>query len=106
MKLVLFDPRPESSTYGEICEIWLSESNRQLIHIPRFVWHADHNIGMQDAVVVNFATAVMKTQTNSGSQSTQISSLTGSMTGKVGEFIFAGAILTLDHPKRPLNSGL
>jgi dTDP-4-dehydrorhamnose 3,5-epimerase len=58
MKLVLFDPRPESSTYGEICEIWMSESNRQVIHIPRFVWHADHNIGMQDAVVVNFPTAV------------------------------------------------
>jgi dTDP-4-dehydrorhamnose 3,5-epimerase len=58
MKLVLFDPRPESSTYGEICEIWLTESDRQLIHIPRFVWHADHNIGMQDAVVVNFPTAV------------------------------------------------
>jgi dTDP-4-dehydrorhamnose 3,5-epimerase len=56
LKLVLFDPRPESSTYGEICEIWLTEYDRKLVNIPSFVWHADHNIGSTDVMAVNFPT--------------------------------------------------
>jgi dTDP-4-dehydrorhamnose 3,5-epimerase len=56
LKLVLFDPRPNSSTYGEVCEIWLTETDRKIINIPRFVWHADHNVSSRDAVVVNFPT--------------------------------------------------
>ena len=57
MELILFDPRPQSSTYGEICRIVLSEHNRRLVNVPRHVWHADHNIGTTDVVVVNFPTA-------------------------------------------------
>ena len=56
MELVLFDPRPESPTSGEVCRIVLSEHNRCLVNIPRNVWHADHNIGTVDAVIVNFPT--------------------------------------------------
>lgn len=56
MELVLFDPRPESTTCGEVCRIVLSESNRRLVNVPKFVWHADHNIGARDVVVVNFPT--------------------------------------------------
>jgi dTDP-4-dehydrorhamnose 3,5-epimerase len=56
MELVLFDPRPESPTCGEVCRIVLSEHNRCLVNIPRNVWHADHNVGPVDAVVVNFPT--------------------------------------------------
>lgn len=54
MELVLFDVRPESSTCGQVCRIVLSEYNRRIVNIPRFVWHADHNIGARDALVVNF----------------------------------------------------
>jgi dTDP-4-dehydrorhamnose 3,5-epimerase len=57
MELVLFDPRPDSSTCGEICRIVLSEHQRRLVNVPRNVWHADHNIGTSDLVVVNFPTA-------------------------------------------------
>jgi dTDP-4-dehydrorhamnose 3,5-epimerase len=53
---VLYDPRPDSSTYGEVCEIAVSEHERRLVSIPRNVWHADHNIGNKDVVVVNFPT--------------------------------------------------
>jgi dTDP-4-dehydrorhamnose 3,5-epimerase len=53
---VLYDPRPDSSTCGEVCEIVLSEHERRLVNIPRNVWHADYNIGNKDAVVVNFPT--------------------------------------------------
>lgn len=56
MELVLFDPRPDSPTCGEVCRMVLSEYNRRLVNIPKFVWHADHNIGSKDAVVVNFPT--------------------------------------------------
>jgi dTDP-4-dehydrorhamnose 3,5-epimerase len=56
MDLVLFDPRPDSPTCGEVCRITLSERQRCLVNIPTFVWHADHNIGVTDVVFVNFPT--------------------------------------------------
>jgi dTDP-4-dehydrorhamnose 3,5-epimerase len=56
LELVLYDPRPESKTYGEVCKIVLSEHDRKLVNIPRNVWHADHNIGSKDVLVVNFPT--------------------------------------------------
>lgn len=57
MLTVLYDPRPNSSTYGEICEITVSEHERRLVSIPCDVWHADYNIGKKDVLVVNFPTA-------------------------------------------------
>jgi dTDP-4-dehydrorhamnose 3,5-epimerase len=56
MELVLFDPRPQSSTYGEVCRIVLSDKNRRIVNVPKNVWHADHNIGSSEVVVVNFPT--------------------------------------------------
>ena len=54
LELVLFDPRPDSPTCGEICKIGLSEQQRCLVNIPANVWHADHNIGSIDVVMINF----------------------------------------------------
>lgn len=56
MKVVLYDTRPTSATYGLIAEIYLSESRRQLMSIPSGVWHADENIGIRDCLIVNFPT--------------------------------------------------
>jgi dTDP-4-dehydrorhamnose 3,5-epimerase len=56
MELVLFDPRPESPTHGEVCRVVLSDQHRCQVNVPRNVWHADHNIGSTDVVVVNFPT--------------------------------------------------
>lgn len=56
MDLVLYDPRPDSATAGEVCRIILSAEHRCLINVPRNVWHADHNIGSTDVLVVNFPT--------------------------------------------------
>jgi dTDP-4-dehydrorhamnose 3,5-epimerase len=58
MELVLYDPRPDSSTYGEICRIAMSESDRRIVNVPKYVWHADYNIGTKDVVVVNFPTTM------------------------------------------------
>lgn len=57
MMLVLYDVRPGSPTFGEICKIVLSEHRRRIVNVPKNVWHADHNIGGKDVVVVNFPTA-------------------------------------------------
>ena len=52
--LALFDPRPDSSTYGMVCEIFLSGERRQLVTTPKNVWHAAQNIGGADAMVLDF----------------------------------------------------
>ena len=56
MNLVLFDPRDESPTFGEVCVITLSGRQRCAINVPINVWHADHNIGETDVVAINFPT--------------------------------------------------
>jgi dTDP-4-dehydrorhamnose 3,5-epimerase len=56
MELVLYDVRPDSSTCGQIYRLTLSEHDRRLVNIPKYVWHTDRNIGTCDAVVVNFPT--------------------------------------------------
>ena len=56
MELVVFDPRPESPTCGSISRVVLSERQRCLVNVPKNVWHADHNIGTTDVLVVNFPT--------------------------------------------------
>jgi dTDP-4-dehydrorhamnose 3,5-epimerase len=56
MELVLFDPRPNSPTYGQVSKIPMSESQRRLVNIPTHVWHAEHNVGTKDVVVIDFPT--------------------------------------------------
>lgn len=56
LELVLYDPRPDSSTFGKICKVYLSGMRPRLVNVPKFVWHADRNIGTTDVVVVNFPT--------------------------------------------------
>lgn len=56
IELVLYDSRPASPTFGQVCKIVLSEHHRVLVNVPVDVWHADHNIGSRDATVVNFPT--------------------------------------------------
>lgn len=56
LELVLYDPRPDSPTCGEVCALVLTSQDRSLVNIPRNVWHADHNIGSVDVHVANFPT--------------------------------------------------
>ena len=56
MEVVLYDERPESPTNGLVAKVVLSHYRRQLMNIPAGIWHADHNIGSTDALVVNFPT--------------------------------------------------
>lgn len=56
MKVVLYDDRPDSSTYRLVSEIFMSDYRRRLMSIPAGVWHADQNVGSKDVIVVNFPT--------------------------------------------------
>lgn len=56
LKVVMYDPRPDSPTCGLVSNVVLSEHHRRLMNIPAGIWHANHNIGSKDAVMVNFPT--------------------------------------------------
>ncbi len=52
-KVVLYDPRPESPTQGEVNEFFLGEQRRQLIVIPPLVYHGFKNIGTELCLLLN-----------------------------------------------------
>ncbi len=56
MEVVLFDDRESSPTRGLVSKVYLSEFRRRLVNVPAGVWHADHNVGSVDCLVVNFPT--------------------------------------------------
>lgn len=56
IKYVLWDMRADSSTAGQVDEIYVSERTRALLVIPPYVVHAVQNIGQTDAVFINLPT--------------------------------------------------
>jgi len=56
MKVVLYDGRLESRTYGEVNEYFAGEHNPILIHIPPYVYHGFKCISEEEAMVVNTPT--------------------------------------------------
>lgn len=56
IKLVLFDERKQSQTYGELMEIFTGDDNYQLIKIPVGVVNGYKTIGVMPAIVANCAT--------------------------------------------------
>lgn len=56
IKFVLYDERKDSSTYGEIQEIFLGPDNYCLVSVPPFVWNGFKGIGSEMAIVANCAT--------------------------------------------------
>lgn len=56
MEVIMYDVRAESPTYGMISRVFLSAAKPRLLNIPRFVWHADRNIGQDELKVINFPT--------------------------------------------------
>lgn len=58
MKIVLYDGRKKSKTYGEIVEIFAGIHNPVLVHIPAFVYHGFKCISEEEAIVINTPTEV------------------------------------------------
>jgi dTDP-4-dehydrorhamnose 3,5-epimerase len=55
IKFVLYDDRAESSTRGELQEIFLGPDNYCLVTVPPFVWNGFKGIGTEMAIVANCA---------------------------------------------------
>ncbi len=58
MKIVLYDARKDSKTYGEVQEFFAGEHNPIIIHIPPYVYHGFKCISEKEAIVVNVPTKV------------------------------------------------
>jgi dTDP-4-dehydrorhamnose 3,5-epimerase len=60
MKVVLYDSRKESSTFGEINEIFAGVHNPVLVHVPHLVYHGFKCISEEEAIVINVPSEVYK----------------------------------------------
>ncbi|MBZ5536889.1 MAG: dTDP-4-dehydrorhamnose 3,5-epimerase family protein [Acidobacteriia bacterium] len=58
MKLVLYDSRKKSKTFGEINEFFMGEHNPILVQIPAWVFHGFKCVSESECVVVNTPTEV------------------------------------------------
>lgn len=56
MRIVLYDGRKDSPTHKHLAQYSFADKVSGLVYIPRGVWHADQNIGSEEAVVINFPT--------------------------------------------------
>ncbi len=55
LKLVLFDGRPDSSTYQQVQEIVFGRDNYQLVRVPPMIIYSFASAGDQPAMIVNCA---------------------------------------------------
>jgi dTDP-4-dehydrorhamnose 3,5-epimerase len=55
IKFVLFDPRPDSPTHGEVQEVFPGPDNYCLVTVPPMVWNGFKGIGTEMAIVANCA---------------------------------------------------
>jgi dTDP-4-dehydrorhamnose 3,5-epimerase len=58
IKLVLYDPREESPTKGEINEFFIGIHNALLVQIPNGIYHGWKCISDEEAIVINIPTEV------------------------------------------------
>jgi dTDP-4-dehydrorhamnose 3,5-epimerase len=56
IKLVLYDEREDSSTKGELMELFIGEANYSLIKVPPGVWNGFKGVGVTPSIVANCAT--------------------------------------------------
>lgn len=56
IKFVLYDDRPDSSTRGEVQEVFMGPDNYCLVTVPPKVWNGFKGIGSEMAIVANCAT--------------------------------------------------
>ena len=56
LKLVIYDSRKESPTYGEINEFFIGDYNPMLVKVPKMIYHGWKCISEEEAIVVNVPT--------------------------------------------------
>jgi dTDP-4-dehydrorhamnose 3,5-epimerase len=57
LKLVLYDGREDSSTFGQVMELHVGDARPSFLVIPIGVWHGLQNLGASDALMLNCPTA-------------------------------------------------
>lgn len=55
-EFVFYDDRVDSPTWGRVSKLVISEQDRRIVRVPTHLWHAVHNIGTTDVVIINFPT--------------------------------------------------
>jgi len=58
IKVVLYDSRKDSKTYGEVNEFFMGEHNPILVQIPPFVYHGFKCISEEESMAINCPTEV------------------------------------------------
>jgi dTDP-4-dehydrorhamnose 3,5-epimerase len=58
IKLVLYDSRDNSSTQGEINELFIGVHNPLLVQVPKMVFHGWKCVSEEEAIIVNIPTEV------------------------------------------------
>ena len=56
MKVVLYDPRPDSPTKGMVNEFFMGDHNQILVKIPKNVYHGFKCISDTEAIIINCPT--------------------------------------------------
>ncbi|MBM4339803.1 MAG: dTDP-4-dehydrorhamnose 3,5-epimerase [Deltaproteobacteria bacterium] len=58
IKLVLYDPRENSPTRGEINEFYIGVHNPMLVQVPNMIYHGWKCVSEEEAIIVNIPTEV------------------------------------------------
>lgn len=56
LKVVLFDGREESPTFGRVVELHVGDARPAFLVLPTGIWHGLQNLGSTDALVLNYPT--------------------------------------------------
>ena len=56
LKLVLYDDRKKSPTYGEVNEFFIGDYNPMLVKVPKMIYHGWKCISEEEAIVINVPT--------------------------------------------------
>jgi len=56
LKVVLFDGREESPTFGRVAELHVGDARPAFLVLPTGIWHGLQNLGSTDALVLNYPT--------------------------------------------------
>jgi dTDP-4-dehydrorhamnose 3,5-epimerase len=59
-KLVLYDPRRDSPSFGKVEEFFLGIRNPLLVQIPPHIYHGFKGISQEEAIVINIPTEPYK----------------------------------------------
>jgi dTDP-4-dehydrorhamnose 3,5-epimerase len=60
LKVVLFDGREDSATFGRVSELFVGDARPTFLVIPPGVWHGLQNLGSTDALILNYPTNAYK----------------------------------------------